>query len=171
MKILMLGDVVGKAGRLAVLAHIPSLMEEHTPDFVIVNGENAAHGYGVTRKICNEFFDIGVDVITTGNHVWKQKEIISWIDEEPRVLRPLNFPTGTPGKGHGLFESRDGHRVLVAHPMGRQYMDPSENPFLAMDNVLLNHRMGRGRGGSLDAIVVDLNYPLALFTKRVSHVS
>ncbi len=157
MKILLCGDVVGKSGRDAVSKQLPRAQDLLDPDFIVVNGENAAHGYGITRKICNEFFALGVDAITTGNHVWKQREIIDWIGEERRVLRPLNFPTGTPGHGSGLFEARGGRRVMVAHPMGRLYMEPLDDPFAAMDDVLRNQRLGRGAGGSLDAIIVDIH--------------
>ncbi len=157
MKILLCGDVVGRSGRQAVMEQLPRVRERLNPDFIVVNGENAAHGYGITRKICNEMFELGVDVITTGNHVWKQREIIDWIDEERRVLRPLNFPEGTPGRGNGLFETRGGGRVMVAHPMGRLYMEPIDDPFAAVDDALRNHKLGRGAGGSLDAAIVDIH--------------
>ena len=157
MKILLFGDVVGKSGRDAVARHLPRARDLMDPDFIVVNGENAAHGYGITRKICDQFFDLGVDAITTGNHVWKQREIIDWIDDERRVLRPLNFPAGTPGYGNSLFEARGGRRVMVAHPMGRLYMEPLDDPFSAMDDVLRNQKLGRGAGGSLDAIIVDIH--------------
>lgn len=157
MKILMCGDVVGKTGREAVYKYLPRATEKLGADFVIVNGENAAHGYGITRKICDGFFNLGVDVITTGNHVWKQKEIIDWIDDEPRVLRPLNFPEGTPGKGAGQFQARNGGRVLVIHPMGRQYMEPSDDPFAAVDDALRCHRLGKVASGSVDAVVIDIH--------------
>jgi len=157
MKILICGDVVGKSGRDAVHEHLPHAMAKLTTDFVIVNGENAAHGYGITRKMCDGFFDLGVDVITTGNHVWKQKEIIGWIDDEPRVLRPLNFPEGTPGKGSGQFRTRDGGRVMVIHPMGRQYMESSDDPFAAVDDALRNHRLGKAASGSVDAVIIDIH--------------
>ena len=157
MKILICGDVVGKSGRDAVHKHLPHAIEKLDVDFTIVNGENAAHGYGITRKICDGFFDLGVDAITTGNHVWKQKEIIGWIGEEPRVLRPLNFPEGTPGKGATQFEARGGQRIMVVHPMGRQFMEPSDDPFAAVDDALRNYRLGKAAGGNLDAIVVDIH--------------
>ncbi len=147
MKIFICGDVVGKSGRQSLIDNLPRVRERLDPDFIIVNGENAAHGFGITRKICDQFFELGVDVITTGNHVWKQREILKWIDQERRVLRPLNFPEGTPGRGHGLFEARGNRRVMMVHPMGRQFMEPLENPFLKTDDILLNHKIGRGIGG------------------------
>ncbi|MBT3908087.1 MAG: metallophosphoesterase, partial [Rhodospirillaceae bacterium] len=121
MKILMVGDVVGKSGRDAVSAHLPGLRERLDLDFVIVNGENAAHGFGITDKICKTLYESGADVITTGNHVWDQRDIINYIDSDPKLLRPLNFPEGTPGRGVGTFEARDGRKVLVIHPMCRLF--------------------------------------------------
>jgi len=103
MKLFYFGDVMGKSGRAGLEQHLPTLIEKLSPDFVMVNGENAAHGFGITEKICNQFFDLGVDVITTGNHAWDQREIIDFIDKEPRLLRPLNYPELTPGNGAGVF--------------------------------------------------------------------
>jgi metallophosphoesterase (TIGR00282 family) len=123
MKILICGDVMGKSGRRTVKAYIPVLKEKLGLDFVIVNGENAAHGFGITEKICREFFDLGVDVITTGNHVWDQREIMNFIGDEPRLLRPINYPKHTPGVGAGVFETPDGRKVTVIHPMGRLFME------------------------------------------------
>jgi hypothetical protein len=118
MKLMFLGDIVGKAGRDVVVAEVPRLREQLGLDFVVANGENAAHGFGISPKICEDLFDAGVDVITGGNHSWDRPEILSYIDEEPRLLRPANFPAGTPGKGVSLFDSRDGkHRVLVINVM------------------------------------------------------
>ena len=99
MKLIHCGDVVGKTGRQAVLEHIPDLRRRLELDFVIVNGENAARGFGITAKICKSFYDAGVDVITTGNHVWAQRDIIDYIDCDPRLLRPLNYSSTTPGRG------------------------------------------------------------------------
>jgi 2',3'-cyclic-nucleotide 2'-phosphodiesterase len=157
MKIFICGDVVGKCGRKSLIDHLPKVQERLDPDFIIVNGENAAHGFGITRKIADSFFDLGVDVITTGNHVWDQREILDWIDAEKRVLRPVNFPEGTPGRGHGVFEARGGQQVLVVHPMGRLFMEPIDNPFTMTEELLRNRKMGRGIGGSLDAVVVDFH--------------
>ena len=99
MRILICGDVVGRSGRKAIAQHLPKLRDRYRVDFVIINGENAAGGFGITPKICDEFFEAGADAITTGNHVWDQREIIPHFDKEPRILRPANFPKGTPGKG------------------------------------------------------------------------
>ena len=111
MKLLYFGDIVGRAGRNAMLTYLPLLTEKYAPDFVMVNGENAAHGFGITVKICTAFFDAGVDVITLGNHAWDQREIATYIQDEPRLIRPLNYPENTPGAGAGLFPARNGARV------------------------------------------------------------
>src|SRR5215469_17219696 len=108
MKILLCGDVVGRAGRAAVTEHVPELRRTLGLDFVVVNGENAAAGFGITDKICAELYAAGVDAITTGNHVWDRREIIPYIANDPRLLRPVNFPAGTPGRGHGVFATHDG---------------------------------------------------------------
>lgn len=158
MRILYLGDVVGRAGREAVYAAVPRLRAEHALDFVIVCGENAAHGFGLTARIVQEFLEHGVDVVTTGNHVWDQREILSYIDKEPRLLRPANFPAGTPGRGSGIFEARGGRKVLVTQVMGRLFMDPLDDPFAAVAAELDRHRLGGARaGGGVDAIVVDVH--------------
>ena len=115
-------------------------------DFVIANGENAAGGFGLTRNVANDLFATGVDVLTTGNHWLDQKEILGFIDDEDRVLRPLNYPKGTPGRGAGLYHTRDGARVLVINPMGRIFMDPLDDPFAAVDAELAACPLAR-RGG------------------------
>ena len=119
MRILMCGDIVGRPGREAVARHVPHLRQELALDFVIVNGENAAHGFGITDKICAELYACGVDVITTGNHVWDRREIMSYIGGDPRLLRPLNYPPSAPGNGFGVYALADGRRVLVANAMAR----------------------------------------------------
>ena len=105
MRILFCGDLVGRAGRNAAIEMLPRLRRELSLDFVVVNGENAAGGFGITEQICNQLYAAGVDVITTGNHVWDQKETLSFIPRHSRLLRPENFPAGTPGEGHGVFEA------------------------------------------------------------------
>lgn len=158
MKILIVGDVVGRSGRQAVAQHLPVLRQTLGLDFVIVNGENAAHGFGITQAICNDLYAQGADVITTGNHVWDQREIMNYIDGDDRLLRPLNFPAGTPGKGAGVFETKDGRRVMVVHAMCRLFMDPLDDPFAGVEDALKNHRLGAGSGqGTVDAILVDLH--------------
>ncbi|HEV7370927.1 TIGR00282 family metallophosphoesterase [Arenibaculum sp.] len=159
MNLLFLGDVVGRAGRDAVLAHLPELRRRLATDFVVVNGENAAGGFGITEKIARDFFDAGVDCITTGNHVWDQKELVGAIDRETRILRPLNFPEGTPGRGAAVFQAPRGRRVLVANVMGRLFMDPLDDPFAAVGHVLRQVRLGAGAGAGngVDAVIVDVH--------------
>src|SRR3990167_6108436 len=166
MKILICGDVVGKSGRQAIDNHLPELRRNLELDFVIVNGENAAHGFGITDAICEGFYAAGADVITTGNHVWDQREIIGYIDKEPKLLRPINYPTGTPGVGSGIFQAPGGRRVLVIHPMCRLFMDPLDDPFAAVENVLANHRLGR----TVDAIVVDVHGEATSEKQSMGHV-
>ncbi len=122
MRFLLLGDVVGKAGREEVVRELPRLRHELALDFTAVNGENAAHGFGITPQICAELYAAGADVITTGNHVWDRKEIIPYIGGDPRLLRPLNFPSGTPGKGAGVFALKDGRKLVVANAMARLFI-------------------------------------------------
>ncbi|WP_038036761.1 TIGR00282 family metallophosphoesterase [Thermopetrobacter sp. TC1] len=154
MRILFLGDVVGRAGRRAVIDALPGLRAQLKADFVIVNGENAAGGFGITEAICAELFDAGADVITTGNHAFDQREVLSYLEREPRLLRPLNLPPEVPGRGSGLFETQDGRRVLVLAPMGQVSMHPlPDNPFLAVDRELAACPLGEGA----DAIVVDMH--------------
>ncbi len=153
MKVLYIGDVVGKSGRKAVLEHMPRLRDEMALDFVVLNGENAAHGFGITAAICQQFFDAGADVITTGNHAWDQREIIDYIQDEPRLLRPLNYPEGTPGSGVGEYQTKDGKKVVVIQVMGRLFMDPLDDPFAAVGRAMLNKRIG----DNVDFIMIDIH--------------
>jgi metallophosphoesterase (TIGR00282 family) len=152
MKILFLGDVIGKPGRDAVAAELLALKTRLAPDLVIVNGENAAHGFGLTRAIAEEFFAMGVDVISTGNHWADQKEILTYIDNEDRILRPRNYPPGTPGRGANLYQTPAGS-VLVINVMGRVFMDALDDPFAAVDAELAACPLGE----AADAIVVDMH--------------
>ncbi len=153
MKLLFIGDVVGRAGRDVVCARLPGLRDALGLDFVVLNGENAAGGYGITEKICGAFFGAGVDVITTGNHVWDQREIISYISRESRLLRPHNYPPGTPGAGAGVFAAPRGRKVLVVHVMCRLFMNPLDDPFAGANAALDGHVLG----GSVDAAVLDIH--------------
>ena len=152
MKILFLGDIIGKPGRDAVAAELPDLKARLAPDLVIANGENAAHGFGLTRAIAEEFFGMGIDVISTGNHWADQKEILTYIDKEDRILRPQNYPRGTPGRGSNLYQTPAGS-VLVINVMGRVYMDALDDPFAAVDAELAACPLGI----AADAIVVDMH--------------
>ena len=153
MHILFIGDIVGRTGRDVVAAELPRLKDILKLDFVIANGENAAGGFGLTRAIAQEFFAIGIDCITTGNHWADQKEILSYIDDEDRILRPRNYPAGTPGKGAGLYETRSGARILVMNAMGRVFMDALDDPFASVEAELAACPLGEGA----DAIVVDMH--------------
>jgi len=143
LRILFLGDLVGRAGRNAAIAALPRLRRDLGLDFVVVNGENAAGGFGITQKICAEVWAAGADVITTGNHVWDQKETVGFIGNESRLLRPENFPDGTPGRGHAIYTAANGKAVLVANLMGRLFMDPLDDPFAAAERMLAQFRLGR----------------------------
>ncbi len=153
MRLLYLGDIMGKSGRQAVINRLPDLRVALGLDFVIACGENAAHGFGITIKICEVLYEAGVDVITTGNHAWDQREIIDYIAREPRLLRPANFPDGTPGQGAGLFQTADGRRVAVVQIMGRLFMPPSDEPFRCLEDFLNGTQLSR----DADAIVVDIH--------------
>ena len=152
MNLLFLGDIVGKPGRDVVHAELAVLKQRLKLDFVIANGENAAGGFGLTRAIAEEFFAIGIDVITTGNHWADQKEILTYIEGEDRVLRPANYPQGTPGRGANLYQTPQGS-VLVINVMGRVFMDALDDPFAAVEREL----SACGLGVGADAIVVDIH--------------
>ena len=153
MNLLLLGDVMGRPGREAVKAHLPVLRRDLAIDVAIVNAENAAHGFGLTEKICGELYEAGADILTTGNHVWDQREIIPYLDRDPRVLRPANFPPGTPGSGTGLHRLGDGRAALVINLMGRLFMDALDDPFRGLDAALEGHVLAR----DVAAIVVDFH--------------
>ncbi|HLS69640.1 MAG TPA: TIGR00282 family metallophosphoesterase [Kiloniellales bacterium] len=152
MRMLFCGDLVGRSGREVVLQHLPDLRRRLQLDFVVVNGENAARGFGITRKICDDLFEAGADVVTGGNHSWDQREALAFIDSEPRLLRPLNYPPGTPGRGLGLYPAGS-RKVLVINAMGRLFMDPLDDPFQAVERELARYRLGT----SVDAIIVDFH--------------
>ena len=153
MNILLLGDVVGRAGRDAVKAHLPGLKRDLAIDVAIVNAENAAHGYGLTERLVGELYDAGADILSTGNHVWDQRELIQYIDRDPRLLRPANFPAGTPGAGWRLHMLDGGRSVLVVNLMGRLFMDPLDDPFARLETLLTQYPLGR----VVSAIVVDFH--------------
>src|SRR5213595_2156800 len=135
LTVLFLGDIVGTPGRNAVITRLPELKEKHALDFIIVNGENAAGGRGITGKITIELLRAGVSVLTTGDHVWDQKDILSFLDLEPRLLRPLNYPDGAPGSGSIVLETGKG-KVGVVNVQGRTFMQPIlENPFHAVETA------------------------------------
>ena len=154
MKILFCGDVVGRSGRDAVLHYLPLLKKEHELDFIIVNGDNAAAGFGITPDICDEFFAAGVNVITGGDHIWDQKEIIPYISKDNRVLRPHNFPTTTPGTGAQLYSLPNGKRIVVIHLLGQVFHKEYLNsPFEVGKTAVEPFRLG----GLVQAIIVDFH--------------
>ena len=153
LRILFVGDVVGRTGRDAVVARLPGLRAALRIDLAVVNAENASHGFGLAPDMARALFAAGADVITLGNHAWDRKEIIPYIAETPRLLRPLNYPPGTPGHGSVLVTLRDGRRALVLQAMGRLFMDPLDCPFRGTADVLANHRLG----ASVQAIVSDFH--------------
>jgi 2',3'-cyclic-nucleotide 2'-phosphodiesterase len=134
--VLFIGDIVGKAGRLAVEELVPELMEQHKIDLVIANCENAAAGRGVTPKIAEFLFDCGIDILTSGNHIWDKQEIIPYVDTELRILRPANYPDSTPGRGYGVFNDNHGRQVGVVNLCGKLFMDSYENPYTSALNLI-----------------------------------
>lgn len=153
MRLLFLGDIVGRAGRAAVLEALPDLRTRYAADFVVVNGENAAAGFGITEPILNELLDAGADVVTTGNHVWDQREALVFIERYDRLLRPINFPPGTPGRGAGLFKTANGADVLVVNAQGRVFMGDLDDPFRAVEDAIAPCALKTGT----DAILVDFH--------------
>ena len=154
MRLLFLGDMVGKTGRTAVYERLPSLIEQHRIDFVVVNGENAANGFGVTEPIFNQTMEAGADVMTTGNHVWDQKEALMLADNDHRFLRPANYPAGTPGVGAYVFDARDGAKVMVINIMGRVFMHPElDDPFSCIEELLKDG----GLGMAADFVFIDFH--------------
>jgi metallophosphoesterase (TIGR00282 family) len=153
MRILFLGDVVGRSGRDAVVAALPGLREALRTDLVVVNGENASHGFGLGPDMADAMLRAGVDVITLGNHSWDRKELIPYIAQQPRVIRPLNFPPGTPGAGAHTVELADGRRALVVNAMGRLFMEALDCPFRGAAELLSRYQLG----SSVQAILVDFH--------------
>ena len=136
MKILFIGDTVGKAGRTIVHQHLKHLQEEYQVDLTILNCENAAAGFGVTPKIADEFFDWGIDVLTSGNHIWDKKEIMPYLDQNRRILRPANYPPDNPGTGMAILKARSGDELAVLNLQGRVFMPPTDDPFRVADAEL-----------------------------------
>lgn len=154
MRLLFFGDVVGKSGREGFKQHLPALKERLRPDAVIVNVENAAAGHGVTEKLANDFFEWGATCLTTGNHVWAQKDFVHAIDRLPAVLRPVNFVSDTPGQGSFLYALPDGRTLLVVNAIARLFMGMLvDDPFTALDRLLERHTLGR----TVNAVFVDFH--------------
>jgi len=153
VRFLFVGDIVGRSGRAIVTERLPGLVRGWKLDFVVINGENAAGGFGITETIYHDLVDAGADAITLGNHSWDQKEALVFIERAPRLIRPLNYPNGTPGRGAAMIEAKSGAQVLVVNAMGRVFMDPLDDPFAAVDRELTACPLKRGA----DAIVVDMH--------------
>ena len=155
MRIAFFGDVVGRSGRDGLADHLPGLRRRLGLEFVIVNGENAAAGFGITENTAGELFEAGADCITLGNHSWDQKEALTFIVREPRLIRPLNYPilADAPGRGSQMFETDGGRRVLVINLLGRVFMDALDDPFAAVDRELEACPLG----AAADAVVIDIH--------------
>ena len=166
MRLLCLGDLVGRGGRDVVTERLPKLRPALKIDFVIANGENAAGGFGITQEICQSLFAAGVDVITGGNHIWDRREALSFIDGEERLLRPLNFPEGTPGRGAAVYPAPGGRKVLVINIMGHLFMEALDEPFAAIERALARHRLG----ATVDAIVLDFHAEATSEKMAAGHV-
>jgi 2',3'-cyclic-nucleotide 2'-phosphodiesterase len=153
LRILFIGDVVGKTGRTAIFDHLPGAIRNWKLDLVIINGENAAGGFGITEAIYQDFIDAGADAVTLGNHAWNQKEALVFIERAPRLVRPLNFPRHTPGRGAALIDTKNGARALVINAMGRVFMEPLNDPFSAIGRQLDACPLVE----AADAIVIDFH--------------
>jgi 2',3'-cyclic-nucleotide 2'-phosphodiesterase len=153
MRILFIGDVVGRPGRMIIQDKLPGLRERWKLDVVVVNGENAAGGFGITEEIFHDFLDAGADVVTLGNHSWDQREAMVFIERTQRLVRPVNYPPGAPGRGATLVETKAGQRVLVINAMGRLYMDALDDPFRAVEREVESCPLG----SACDAIIVDMH--------------
>lgn len=153
MRLLFLGDIVGRTGRNAILEALPGIREHYKLDFVIINGENAAGGFGITESILNDLIDAGADCVTLGNHAFDQKDTLVFIERHDRLIRPLNFPKGTPGRGAVMLKAKNGSDVLVINAMGRVFMTELDCPFRAVDNEITACKLKQGA----DVILVDFH--------------
>lgn len=154
MKIFFIGDIYGRSGRDAIAAHLPGVRAEHKPDLVIANADNASHGVGPTPGIVKDLYGMGIDLLTGGDHSLNQKELLPHLDREPWILRPINYPEGTPGKGWHVIETADKKKVLVIHALGRVYVGKlCDDPFAVVDKIVQKHLLGK----TIDAIFVDFH--------------
>jgi len=153
VRILFIGDIVGRSGRAIVLDRLPGLVRDWKLDFVVINAENAAGGFGITETIYQDLVGAGADAITLGNHAWDQREALVFIERAPRLIRPVNYPKGTPGRGAALIDARNGKRVLVVNALGRIFMDPMDDPFAALEREISACPLKT----AADAIIVDMH--------------
>ncbi|MBH0239386.1 TIGR00282 family metallophosphoesterase [Methylobrevis albus] len=165
MRLLFIGDVVGRSGRNVLAERLPGLVADHRLDFVVVNGENAAGGFGITEEICQTFLDAGADAVTLGNHAFDQREALVFIARQDRLIRPVNFPPGTPGRGANLFIARNGARVLVMNVMGRVFMDAMEDPFRMVAAELDACPLGE----QADAVLIDVHAEATSEKQALAH--
>src|SRR6187399_397186 len=153
MRILFIGDIVGRSGRTIVIERLPALISDWKLDLVVVNGENSAGGFGITEVIYQELLDAGADAVTLGNHAWDQREALVFIERAPRLIRPANYPKGTPGRGAALVDTKNGKRALVINAIGRVFMTPFDDPFAVLNKELDACPLRE----AADAIVVDFH--------------
>ena len=165
MRILFLGDVVGRSGRDAIVAQLPGLRVALSADLVVLNGENASHGFGLSPDMARAFLAAGADVITLGNHAWDRREIIPFLEEEPRVLRPANVPPGTPGRGAVVVEVPGGRKALVVQVMGRLFMDPLDDPFRVAQAEFARYTLGVG----VQAAILDVHAEATSEKQSIGH--
>jgi metallophosphoesterase (TIGR00282 family) len=153
VRILFIGDIVGRSGRTVVYERLPGMVRDWKLDLVVINGENAAGGFGITETIYRELLDAGADAITLGNHAWDQKEALVFIERAPKLIRPLNYPAGTPGRGAAMIETKTGGQALVINAMGRIFMDPLDDPFTGVEREIAACALKQ----SADVIIVDMH--------------
>jgi len=165
MRLLFLGDIVGRAGRKAVVERLPRLIDRLKIDFTVINGENAAGGFGITEEIADAVLDAGADAITLGNHAWDQREALVFIERQQKLIRPVNFPPGTPGRGANLITGREGHRVLVINVMGRVFMDALDDPFAAVNREIEACPLAQAS----DAILIDVHAEATSEKQAIGH--
>jgi 2',3'-cyclic-nucleotide 2'-phosphodiesterase len=165
VRILFIGDILGRSGRAIVLERLPGLVRDWKLDFVVINGENAAGGFGITETIYQDLTGAGADAITLGNHAWDQKEALVFIERAPRLIRPVNYPKGTPGRGAALLDARNGARVLVVNALGRIFMDPLDDPFAALEREVTACPLKT----AADAIIVDMHAEASSEKQAMGH--
>jgi metallophosphoesterase (TIGR00282 family) len=165
MRILFIGDIVGRSGRNIVAERLPGLVSDWRLDCVLINGENAAGGFGITEVIYRDLLDAGADAVTLGNHAWDQREALVFIERAPRLIRPINYPAGTPGRGAAMIEAKNGARILVVNAMGRVFMDPLDDPFAAIERELSACTLK----SDADAIVIDFHCEATSEKQAMAH--
>jgi metallophosphoesterase (TIGR00282 family) len=165
MRLLFIGDVVGRSGRAAVSERLPGLIAAWKLDLVVVNGENAAGGFGITEPIYFELIEAGADAITLGNHAWDQRDALVFIARLPKLIRPVNYPAGTPGRGAAVLEARNGARVLIVNALGRIFMDALDDPFAAVERELAACPLHDGA----DAVIIDIHAEASSEKQAMGH--